>query len=566
MEPFERYLLWRDDPAFDADTRAELAALDPAADRAEILDRFSAELAFGTGGLRAVMAAGTNRMNRYTVGRATRGVGLWLLDRFGARACRERGAVICYDTRVGSRDFARTAADVLSAMGVKALLFDAPRPTPQLSFAVRRLHCLAGVVITASHNTREYNGYKVYDEEGCQLVPALAERVRAWMDAAGDYRSIGFAADPSLIQHVDVTADFVRAAMARRMEVDAAAKADLRVVYTPLHGAGRVPVCMALAEDGFVSLETVRAQCDEDGSFPTVPTPNPEDPAAMEMAVAQAEASGADIVLGTDPDCDRVGVAVRRAGAYVRLSGNQIAALLVDYLLRDGRAAAYRRPAVVTTIVSSDLGARVASLYGARVFTTLTGFKYIGEKAVQFAAARAAGDVERAFDFVIGYEESCGYLAGEHARDKDAVSTALLLCEMAAEYKRRGETLADRLEQLYARTQFTLDALDSVPVEGADWQARTGAAMRALRSGPAYPGAVRVVDYARPQEDDGLFGPAPLSDVIKFCLDDGSWVAIRPSGTEPRIKAYYCIAARDRAGAEERLRQLRAVTAALLAR
>ena len=407
---------------FDAQTRAELSSLDPVRDAAEIEDRFYRNLEFGTGGLRGVMGAGTNRMNKYTVGKATRGLGKYLIETFGADACRMRGVVVGYDTRNNSKDFADVTASVLSGMGIRVRVHSDARPTPQLSFSVKYFNAVAGVVITASHNPKEYNGYKVYDEFGCQLVPDKAERVIAYVNGIEDYSEISFDGDSSLIAIVDVTDEFVNAVLRQSRYDNTVAKADLRVVYTPLHGTGNIPVSMVLARDGFTNVEKVEAQSVPDGDFPTVQSPNPEDRRALLMGIAQAEETDADIVLGTDPDCDRVGVAVKTDDGYKLLTGNQTGALLTDFVLSHTDMDAYRRPAIVKTVVTSELGAEIAKKHGITVFSTLTGFKYIGEKITQFEQAKLAGDEECDYDFLFGYEESYGYLAGTHARDKDAAA------------------------------------------------------------------------------------------------------------------------------------------------
>ena len=360
---------WKVDDSFDAATRQELSSLDPILDSAEIEDRFYRDLEFGTGGLRGVMGVGTNRVNKYTVGKATQGLGKYLLDTFGADECRSRGVVVGYDTRNNSKFFADVSASVLSSMGIRVRVHLSARPTPQLSFSVKHLNALAGVVITASHNPKEYNGYKVYDEYGCLLVPDKAERVIGYVNAVDDYGKISFNGDKSLIETVDVTDEFVNAALRQSRYGDAAAKAALRVVYTPLHGTGNVPVSAALERDGFVNTDKVAEQTVPDGNFPTVVYPNPEDRRALEMGIAQAAKTDADIVLGTDPDCDRVGIAVRTdKGNYRLMTGNQVGALLMNFILRHTDLSKYNRPAVVKTVVTSELGAEITRKNGISVF------------------------------------------------------------------------------------------------------------------------------------------------------------------------------------------------------
>lgn len=554
MSYLERYEFWKNDPFFDAETRAELAALDPVAQAKEIEDRFYRDLEFGTGGLRGVMGAGTNRMNRYTVAKATKGLGNYLLDTYGAEVCAARGVAIGYDTRNNSAFFARTAANVLSAMGIRVYLHDSARPTPQLSFCVKQLNCVAGVVITASHNPKEYNGYKAYDCNGCQLVPADAKKVISYVDAVTDYSGFDITGNEALIQMVDVTGDFVDVVLKQSRFADAKAKAALKVVYTALHGTGLVPVQKALAADGITNVSLVEAQAVADGNFPTVPSPNPEDGRALEMGIRQAEAEGADIVLGTDPDSDRVGIAVRSGEGFKLMTGNQVGALLMDYVLSNTDLSKVKNGAVVKTVVTSELGAEIARAKGFAVFSTLTGFKFIGEKITQFEAARAQQDEKRDYTFLLGYEESYGYLAGAHARDKDAVVAGMLICEMAAMWKSRGMTLLDRMEQLYQEYGFYLDALDSFTLKGKDGLERIASMMVQLRTqGSPFAGTAQTIDYSVPVAAEEGFGVLPTSDVLKYILEDGSWIAARPSGTEPKIKFYYSIKAADEAAAKEKL-------------
>ncbi len=558
MKYIDKYKFWTTSPIFDSQTRAELASLDPICDAAEIEDRFYRDLEFGTGGLRGVIGAGTNRMNKYTVGKATCGLGKFLLDTFGAEACRTRGVVVGYDTRNNSKEFADVTASVLCGMGIRVRVHTDARPTPQLSFSVKYFKAVAGVVITASHNPKEYNGYKVYDEFGCQLVPDKAERVIAYVNGVEDYGEIGFDGDSSLINTVDVTDEFVNAVLKQSRYSDTAAKTNLHVVYTPLHGTGNVPVSTALTRDGFTNVAKVASQSIPDGDFPTVQSPNPEDRRALLMGIAQAEETDADIVLGTDPDCDRVGVAVKTGEGYKLLTGNQTGALLMDFVLSHTDMNAYSRPAVVKTVVTSELGAEIAKKYGITVFSTLTGFKFIGEKITQFEHAKQTGNEERDYDFLFGYEESFGYLAGTHARDKDAVVASVLICEMAAEAKAEGKTLCDKMDGLYREYGFYLDALDSFTLKGADGAERIKSMMKDLRGGESlFENTKTVTDYSIPVPAEPGFGELPTSDVLKYSLEGGSWVAIRPSGTEPKIKIYYSIRDEDREAAEIKLENIR---------
>lgn len=550
----ERYDQWLNSEFFDETTRNELSALDPEKDAKEIDDRFYRELEFGTGGLRGVMGAGTNRMNKYTVGKATKGLGVYLLDTYGAETCKERGAVIGYDTRDNSEYFSRVAANVLSSMGIRVYLHSNARPTPQLSFSVKLCNALAGVVVTASHNPKEYNGYKVYDEFGCQLVPRQVKQVIEYVNAVDDYRTIDFSGDDSLITITDDTNGFVAAVMKQSRYDNEKAKADLRVVFTPLHGTGNVPVRKALQLDGFTQIDIVKEQENPDGSFPTVVSPNPEDRRALKMGIEQAKKTNADIVLGTDPDCDRVGIAVRTSdGNYQLMTGNQIGALLMKFVLSHTDMSEYRHPAVVKTVVTSELGADIARKQGITVFSTLTGFKFIGEKITQFEQAKTENNAERDYDFLFGYEESYGYLAGTHARDKDAVVSSMLICEMAAEAKEKGKTLPDEMNEIYAEFGYYRDALDSFTLKGKDGLERISYMMSSLRGGESpFKDTKEVIDYSVPIEAESGFGTLPASNVLKYILADGSWIAVRPSGTEPKIKIYYSIKGSDAAEAEEK--------------
>ena len=549
----EAFEFWKTDDFFSEETRRELQTL---TDQKEIEDRFYRDLEFGTGGLRGVMGAGTNRMNKYTVGKATTGLAHYLLDTYGEEA-KSRGVAIGYDTRNKSEFFARVTADVLSAFGIRVYLHAHARPVPQLSFTVSFWHCVAGVMITASHNPKEYNGYKVYDEYGCQLVPSQAGQVIAYVNAVNDYKTINFNGDRNLILMADVTDNFIDAVRKQARFKDDAAKADLKIIYTPLHGTGNIPVTKTLLLEGFANLHHVNAQTIADGDFPTVQSPNPEDRRALEMGIAQAVAEDADIVLGTDPDCDRVGIAVKSStGEFVLMTGNQVGALLMQYVL-ENTDLSYKKPAVVKTVVTSELGAEIARKRGIAVFDTLTGFKFIGEKITQFEKAKQELDADKDYDFLFGYEESYGYLAGTHARDKDAVVSSLLICEMAAKVKLEGKTLVDKIEEIYSSYGYYRDALDSFTLKGKDGLERISSMMAELRAnGTPFANTASVTDF-KTDVDAAPFGLLPKSNVLKYTLDDGSWIAVRPSGTEPKIKVYYSVVGADRDAAEAKLNTYR---------
>ncbi|MFC3799793.1 phospho-sugar mutase [Cohnella sp. GCM10012308] len=546
----EVYESWLNNPKVDASTKEELRAI---ADKpAEIEDRFYRELEFGTGGLRGVMGAGTNRMNRYMIGRATQGFANYLLRNFESPS-----VVIAHDSRNNSDIFSLETAQVLAANGIKAYLFRSLRPTPQLSYAVRDLKAAGGVVVTASHNPPEYNGYKVYGQDGCQLVPHQAEQVIAGIrevDAFDDVKRIsqGEAEAQGLIVWLGEDEDnrFVHTVAAQSVHPEvlkSGAGSALSVVYTPLHGAGNMPVRWVLAAAGFTNVHVVPEQEQPNGMFSTVKSPNPEEHEAFTLAIKLADEVGADIIIGTDPDCDRMGAVVKNdKGEYVVLSGNQSGALMVHYLLSNLEAKG-RLPAngaVIKTIVTSEMGADIARSYGSAVINTLTGFKYIGEKMTEFEATG-----EHAFLF--GYEESYGYLAGTYARDKDAVVASLLICEAAAFYKTQGKTLYDVLLELYAKYGTYLEKLESRTLKGKDGVAQIAAIMADWRTNPpAEVGGIKVdqaLDY-----ELGLDG-LPKENVLKFLRADGSWFCLRPSGTEPKIKVYFAVRGDDLGGANAAL-------------
>lgn len=538
MQITDRYNEWL---LFDDETKQELLKI---TDEKELEDRFYKDLEFGTGGLRGIMGAGPNRMNVYTVARATLGLSNYLEENFDG----EKRVAIAYDSRNHSKDFAVCAAEVLAAKGIMVYLCKEITPTPVLSFAVRHLHCTAGIVITASHNPKEYNGYKVYDEHGCQLVPALADAVIACVQAVTDFRAVPkldfeVALASGLVQEVgaELLDAFLEAVQTQSLY---AVPSALKVVYTPLHGTGNLPVRRILSP---YAVSVVPEQELPDGDFSTVRSPNPEERDALTLAVAQARREQADIVLGTDPDCDRIGIAVLHAGDYVQLTGNQVGALLADFVLHFQQDRLQADSVLVKTIVTNDLGANIGRHYGLQIIETLTGFKYIGEQITKLEQ----GENNR---FVMGYEESYGYLVGTHARDKDAVVAAMLICEMAAFHKNNGRTLFDALQMLYKEYGFYLDAQDSFTLTGKDGAERIRSIMAAYRSVgvKAFSGATEMLDYA-----EGI-GELPKENVLKFLFENGSWLAIRPSGTEPKLKVYYSICCAQEDAAVDQLEALRA--------
>ena len=544
MDYRERYQEWLNASWLEAADKAELAAL---TDEKEIEDRFYRDLEFGTAGMRGVMGVGTNRMNKYIVAKATLGLANYLKGEFPADF--KKGVVIAYDSRNNSKEFAAETARVLCACGVPVKLFDTLEPVPVLSFSVRHHNAAAGVVITASHNPREYNGYKVYGPDGCQLTPGAAAKLTDYVEAAA-ISAIPAGGDAALLTTIgqETVEKFLDAI--QTVSVPQANAADLKVVYMPLHGSGNLPVRAILARCGFANMQIVPEQELPNGDFPTVKAPNPEDRTALLLGIELAKKNGADIVIGTDPDSDRIGVAIGKGGEYTLLNGNQIGALLANFVLTHRTLNA--KSTLITTVVTGELGAQVALARGAQVLRTLTGFKYIGEQMTKF---ERTGERE----FVMGYEESYGYLVGTHARDKDAVTAAMLICEMAADAKSRGLTVLDELEALYKELGYYLDAQDSHTLKGKDGAERIKAMMTWLREhGSTFRGVSQTLDYSK--GIDGL----PKENVMKFLCADGSWFAVRPSGTEPKIKIYYSIKSTDRAGAQVKLDERRAEVSAAL--
>lgn len=541
MDIHEKYEYWL---TFDDNTKNELESI---TDKKEIEDRFYKDLEFGTGGLRGIMGAGANRMNKYTVGKATKGLCEYLKNEFAG----EKSVVIAYDSRNNSKAFAECAAEVLCYNGIKTFLFEEIMPTPVLSFSVRYLNCNAGIVITASHNPKEYNGYKVYDKYGCQLVPQYADKVISYINNVKDIKSVkhmnlNMALSNGYLTYIG---DEVLNSYISEVEKMAVYKeaSDLKIVYTPLHGTGNIPVRKVLSDMSF-DVSVVNEQAVADGNFTTVRSPNPEEKDALNMALEQAKRANVDLVIGTDPDCDRVGVGVLHNGEYTLLTGNQTGALLVDFYLKFKKQSLNPKSTLVKTIVTNDLGAEIARKNGLNVVETLTGFKYIGDQITKY---EKTGENE----FLIGYEESYGYLVGTYARDKDAVVASMLICEMAAYYKKNKMTLVDALNVLYSEYGFYLDALDSFVLKGKDGASRIKNIMSYYRANKAtvFPNITDVKDYST-----GI-GDLPKSNVLKFFLKGGSWIAVRPSGTEPKLKMYYSVRGIDSSTCERSLQNIRTI-------
>ncbi len=535
MDYKDKYLQWLD--FADESTKNELLAV---TDEKEIEDRFYKDLAFGTGGLRGVMGAGSNRMNRYTVGKATLGLARYLKSKNNG----EISVAIAYDTRNNSRLFAKTAAGVFASQGIKVYIYSMVVPVPVLSFTTHYLGCTAGVMITASHNPKEYNGYKVYDGKGCQFCTEDAKNAIGYINDITDYSSIPFLDDSELINEIgERELDAFLAEVKKQSLYEE--KSDLKIVYTPLHGTGNIPVRRML--EG-MNVTVVKEQELPDGNFSTVRSPNPEEKDALTIAIEKAKEIGADLVLGTDPDCDRVGIAVKDGSDYKLFTGNQTGALLVKFVLTIKKDSLNDRSTLVKTIVTSELGANIGRKFGLQVEETLTGFKYIGDKINKY---EQTGEQE----FVIGYEESYGYLVGTHARDKDAVVSSMLICQMASWYKNQGKTLVDGLNEIYDEYGYYLDYLDSFVLKGKDGAEKIQSLMSYFRKEGAnlFDSIKEVIDFEKGIRD------LPKENVLKYIWTDGSWMAVRPSGTEPKIKVYYSIVGKDKEKASARLESIRKI-------
>ena len=560
------YDQWCTDPYFDDETKKELLAIKD--DKAEIEDRFYRQLEFGTGGLRGVIGAGTNRMNIYTVRQATQGLANYIISQNG----QSKGVAIAYDSRIMSKEFADEAALCLNANGIKAYVFPSLRPTPELSFSVRELHCISGIVITASHNPREYNGYKVYWEDGAQITPPhdkniLAEVAKVTefsavktMDKdeavkAGLYNVIGEDIDDKYMEQLkkqSIHPDIIKK-MAK----------DIKIVYTPLHGTGNLPVRRVLKELGFEKVIVVPEQEKPDGNFPTVSYPNPESPAAWELALALAKKEDADIVLATDPDADRLGVYCKdtKTGEYVSFTGNMSGMLIAEYILRERKATGTmpENPALVETIVTTDMAKVIAADYGVKLIEVLTGFKYIGEQIRLF-------EKNHTYNYVFGLEESYGCLAGTYARDKDACVAVMMLCEVASYYKSQGKTLWDAMVDMYEKYGYFKEGLETLTLKGIDGAEQIQNIMTDMRNNPPKElGGYKVVavrDYKEDTRKDLATGEVtktglPTSNVLYYELTDNAWCCVRPSGTEPKIKFYFGVKGTSLADAEKKLEAVR---------
>lgn len=562
MDVLKRYREWYENPYFDEAVKKELAEI--AGDEKEIADRFYRDLAFGTGGLRGVIGAGTNRMNIYTVRKATQGLADFIIKENGQK----KGVAIAFDSRNMSPEFAEEAAKCLCANGIRTWLFESLRPTPELSFALRELGCIAGIVVTASHNPPEYNGYKVYWEDGAQITFPKDEQIIACVNAITDYTVVKTmdrkeAEKEGLLQVIGEEIDAKYMAALKQLvwnpEVIKRQAKSLKIVYTPLHGTGNIPVRRVLSELGFEQVIVVPEQEKPDGRFPTVSYPNPEDKNAFALALELAEKVDADLVLATDPDADRLGVYAKdsKTGKYMSFTGNMSGMIICEYELaqRKEKGMLPENGAIVTTIVSGNMSHAIAKEYKTALIETLTGFKYIGEQIKFF-------EQQHSHTYLFGYEESYGCLVGTHARDKDAIVAVMALCEAAAYYKEKGFTLWDQMIHLFEKYGYYKEGLYTVTLKGQEGAAKIQEIVKSFRTNPPKQiGAYDVLEFRDYEEntvhnyitgEDGITG-LPKSNVLYFELEDQAWCCVRPSGTEPKVKFYMGVKGNDIQDAEEKL-------------
>ena len=555
MNYMEIYNQWLESDYFDAETKQELENIK--GNEKEIEDRFYTDLEFGTAGLRGIIAAGTNRINIYTVRRATFGLANYIIKNTTEEE-KNRGVVIAHDNRNMSREFCLEAANTLAACGIKAYIFDSLRTTPELSFAVRKLHTIAGIVITASHNPPEYNGYKVYWEDGAQVMPEIASAITDEVNSIKDYSTIPTIKenqkDLVVMLGEDQDTAFIEAVKTQVIKKDLVKKVgqDFKIVYTPLCGTGNVPVTRALSEVGFKNVLVVPEEQNPDPNFAGIEYPNPEEHKALTRGIALAKAEGADLVIATDPDCDRVGVAVKTTtGEYALLTGNQIGAMLTNYIIESSKEENKLDPkaTLVKTIVTSEFGADIARANNLDVINVLTGFKFIGQKIKSF---EESGDKT----YLFGYEESYGYLVGTHARDKDGVVASLLISEMAAYYYDKGMSLYEGLQELYKKYGYFREKTISLTLKGIEGLAKIKEIITYFRENDIEEfNNTKVVDLKDYQKGiDGL----PKANVLKYFLEDGSWIAVRPSGTEPKLKFYVAVKGEDEAKCLDKIANIEA--------
>ena len=566
----ENYESWLNNPYFDEDTRNELKSIE--GNEKEIEDRFYMDLEFGTAGLRGIIGAGTNRMNIYTVRKATQGLANYVKEAFS-----EPSVAISYDSRIKSTDFAKAAAEVLAANGVKVHIYTELKPTPMLSFAVRALHCSAGIMVTASHNPAKYNGYKAYGSDGCQMTIDAADAVLAKINALdifNDVKHMPFdeALAAGMISYIgdDVIEDYFRNVLAQGINTDLCAKSGLKIVYTPLNGTGNKPVRTILNRIGIQEVTVVKEQENPDGNFTTCPYPNPEIREALQLGLQYCDQVKPDLLLATDPDADRVGIAVPDGkGGYALFSGNEVGAMLLEYICeqRIQKGTMPKHPVAVKTIVTTDIVEAICKAYGVELIEVLTGFKFIGE---QIGFLEAKGEEDR---YIFGFEESYGYLAGSYVRDKDAVVASMLICEMAAYYRTKGISMMQARENLYQKYGVYVHAQHSFTFEGESGMIRMQNIMENLRTNrPEQIDNLKVIqfaDYEKQVSIDLTTGTEtaitlPKSNVLSFTLEQGAKVIIRPSGTEPKIKAYYTTTAATEAEAAKKKDELDAAFSAIM--
>lgn len=570
MTEMELYQSWRKNATDDPDLQSELSAIEN--DAEAIQDRFYRDLAFGTGGLRGVIGAGTNRMNIYTVRKATQGLANYVKEAFS-----EPSVAISYDSRIKSTDFAKAAAEVLAANGVKVHIYTELKPTPMLSFAVRALHCSAGIMVTASHNPAKYNGYKAYGSDGCQMTIDAADAVLAKINALdifNDVKHMPFdeALAAGMISYIDddVIEDYFRNVLAQGINTDLCAKSGLKIVYTPLNGTGNKPVRTILNRIGIQEVTVVKEQENPDGNFTTCPYPNPEIREALQLGLQYCDQVKPDLLLATDPDADRVGIAVPDGkGGYALFSGNEVGAMLLEYICeqRIQKGTMPKHPVAVKTIVTTDIVEAICKAYGVELIEVLTGFKFIGE---QIGFLEEKGEEDR---YIFGFEESYGYLAGSYVRDKDAVVASMLICEMAAYYRTKGISMMQARENLYQKYGVYVHAQHSFTFEGESGMIRMQNIMEHLRTHrPEQIDNLKVIqfaDYEKQVSIDLTTGTEtaitlPKSNVLSFTLEQGAKVIIRPSGTEPKIKAYYTTTAATEAEAAAKKDELDTAFSAIM--
>lgn len=570
MTEMELYQSWRKNAIDDPDLQSELSAIEN--DAEAIQDRFYRDLAFGTGGLRGVIGAGTNRMNIYTVRKATQGLANYVKEAFS-----EPSVAISYDSRIKSTDFAKAAAEVLAANGVKVHIYTELKPTPMLSFAVRALHCSAGIMVTASHNPAKYNGYKAYGSDGCQMTIDAADAVLAKINALDIFNDVKYmpfdeALAAGMISYIgdDVIEDYFRNVLAQGINTDLCAKSGLKIVYTPLNGTGNKPVRTILNRIGIQEVTVVKEQENPDGNFTTCPYPNPEIREALQLGLQYCDQVKPDLLLATDPDADRVGIAVPDGkGGYALFSGNEVGAMLLEYICeqRIQKGTMPKHPVAVKTIVTTDIVEAICKAYGVELIEVLTGFKFIGE---QIGFLEAKGEEDR---YIFGFEESYGYLAGSYVRDKDAVVASMLICEMAAYYRTKGISMMQARENLYQKYGVYVHAQHSFTFEGESGMIRMQNIMEHLRTHrPEQIDNLKVIqfaDYEKQVSIDLTTGTEtaitlPQSNVLSFTLEQGAKVIIRPSGTEPKIKAYYTTTAATEAEAAAKKDELDAAFSAIM--